>query len=100
MPAACRYYYSPHWRALRAARIELARGRCEAPGCTQRGVIVDHVVTRPYGVESPTSADRLDNLRLLCHSHDSQIRERRRGDAGSRRGVLRVGIDTDGWPLA
>jgi 5-methylcytosine-specific restriction endonuclease McrA len=92
------YYWSPDWRALRAAALRRDLGRCTAPGCAQPAVIVDHITTRPR-VPHPTPADTLDNLRSLCRAHDNQIKEQR----GKRRrtGVLAAkGCDADGWPLS
>jgi hypothetical protein len=53
-------------------------------------------------VPTPCDADRLDNLRCLCLSHDSQVKERHRGQGGTRRssGQFKLkGCDADGWPL-
>jgi hypothetical protein len=91
------YYWSPHWRELRAQALERDGGRCTAPGCGALAPIVDHIETRPR-VPYPTPADRLGNLRSLCRGHDNQIKEQR----GKRRrgGVLAAkGCGTDGWPL-
>lgn len=93
------YYYSTHWRELRAARLALDKHLCTVQGCGQYARTVDHVETRPP-VPYPCSLDRLDNLRSLCASHDSQVKELRRGQ-GERRngGEFRVkGCDTAGWP--
>jgi hypothetical protein len=57
--------------------------------------LVDHIETRPPQPE-PSAADRLDNLRSLCVSHDAQIKEHKRG-RGARPVVK--GCDVDGWPL-
>lgn len=92
------YYTSAHWRALRAACIERDRGMCTVPGCTYKGIIADHIIARPQNVSTPCLEDRLDNLRTLCRSHDSQVREvngkRKQG------GQFKVkGCDENGWPL-
>lgn len=90
------YYWSPHWRELRAEALRRDLGRCTAPGCTLAAVIVDHIDTRPRCVE-PSVADRLDNLRSLCLVHDNMVKEQR----GKRRrgGVLAAkGCGADGWP--
>ena len=95
------YYSSAHWRALRKQRLEMDDYRCCVEGCTARAVIVDHKHTRPP-VPHPCDLDRLDNLRSLCTSHDSQVKERRIGNLSSRRngGTFKVkGCDADGWPL-
>ncbi len=99
MPRANRYYESEHWRQLRRACIARAGGRCAVPGCQVPGKVVDHIVTRPP-VPYPTELDRLDNVRLLCLPHDSQIKEKRRGNPDSRRGghLLAKGCGPDGWP--
>jgi hypothetical protein len=69
------YYQSPHWKALCAAVDARDGGQCAVPGCNQRGVVHDHIETRPP-LPYPTSLDRLDNLRTLCLSHDAQVKER------------------------
>jgi hypothetical protein len=97
--ATNRYYDSAHWRALRSARLTYDGHRCTVEGCGQAATTVDHIETRPP-IPYPCPLDRLDNLRSLCSSHDSQVKELRRG-AGQRRngGVFRVkGCDADGWP--
>jgi 5-methylcytosine-specific restriction endonuclease McrA len=91
------YYNSPHWRALRAACFARDHGMCTVPGCTYSGVVADHIIARP-NVSTPCDLDRLDNLRLLCRSHDSQVREvngqRKQG------GKFKVkGCTADGLPL-
>jgi hypothetical protein len=94
------YYQSNHWKALCAAVDARDRGLCVVPGCGCRGVIHDHIETRPP-VPYPTEFDVLSNIRLLCRSHDSQVKERRRGSAVHRKqgGVFKVkGSDADGWP--
>lgn len=70
------------------------------PGCQHLGKVVDHIETRPP-VPYPTPFDVLDNVRLLCLIHDSQVKEKRRGDSNSRRGdgFTVKGCDVDGWPL-
>jgi hypothetical protein len=93
------YYSTAHWRALRQAALRRDGGNCVVPRCTARATIVDHIITRPP-VGWPTAADRLDNLRSLCATHDAQIKEQRGGQRGrGGRPVLR-GCDIDGWPLA
>ena len=91
------YYQSAHWKALRRACISRDNGRCTVPGCCKPGRVADHIETRP-DVPEPTGFDVLSNLRLLCLSHDAQVKERR----GQRKqgGAFRVkGCDADGWPL-
>jgi hypothetical protein len=90
------YYWSPHWRELRAAALERDSGRCTAPGCCAAAVIVDHIQTRPR-VPYPTSADRLGNLRSLCRMHDNQIKEQ--NGARRRGGRLAACVGADGWPI-
>jgi hypothetical protein len=95
------YYQSAHWRALRAQALKRDGYRCAVVGCTLRACVVDHIETRPP-VATPCAADRLDNLRCLCLSHDAQVKEQHRGRGSSRRsgGRFRVkGCDADGWPL-
>ena len=95
------YYQSPHWHTLRDACLARDHRRCTVVGCRSRGVVADHIVTRPP-VPYPTPQDCLENLRTLCRSHDSQVKEPRRG-GGERKqgGVFRVkGCDVDGWPLS
>jgi hypothetical protein len=92
------YYRSTHWRELRAARLSLDRNRCAVNGCGARAVVVDHVETRPASLPIPCGADRLDNLRSLCLSHDAQVKEFR----GKRKqgGAFRLkGCDANGWPI-
>ena len=93
-----KYYTTAHWKALRAAALRRDRWRCTVAGCGRQATIVDHVVTRPRQDE-PSPAERLDNLRSLCASHDAQIKEHKRGRG--RGGVPVVkGCDVDGWPVA
>lgn len=93
------FYWSALWRRLRRAALKRDGAHCPISGCIAPATIVDHIVARPRGLTVPCSADRLDNLRSLCATHDTQIKEdaagrRRRGG----RPVLR-GCDVDGWPL-
>src|SRR5258707_7037017 len=93
------YYSTKPWRALRAAALQRDRWCCTVSGCGRQATIVDHIATRPRQAE-PSSADRLENLRSLCATHDAQIKEQ--PDGPRRRGgrpILR-GCDADGWPLA
>jgi hypothetical protein len=90
------YYQSRHWQALRLERLFRDGYRCTVPGCGVRAAVVDHIETR-----SPTpiacSADRIDNLRSLCLSHDAQVKEfRGRRKQGGRFKVR--GCDAEGWP--
>jgi hypothetical protein len=57
--------------------------------------VVDHIQTRPRQDE-PSPADRLDNLRSLCATHDAQMKEHGRHRAAARL----IGVDAEGWPLA
>jgi 5-methylcytosine-specific restriction endonuclease McrA len=93
-----KYYTTAHWKALRAAALRRDRWRCTVAGCGRQATIVDHVVTRPRQDE-PSPAERLDNLRSLCATHDAQIKEHRNGQSG-RSGRPRTGCDADGWSLA
>lgn len=65
------YYLSTGWRALRAAALDRDGYRCASPGCPDRAVVVDHIVSRRDG-----GTDTLDNLRCLCRTHDSRLKER------------------------
>jgi hypothetical protein len=92
-----RYYQSSHWKTLRAQCIARDEGRCVVKGCTETGVVADHIRTRPPAPNA-CYADRLDNLRTLCLTHDAQVKEfkgvRKQG------GEFRVkGCDAQGWPL-
>lgn len=62
---ADRFYSSPEWIALRDRVRREAGGRCQVPGCTNRGGIVDHIA------EIRDGGARLDrsNLMLVCHEH-------------------------------
>jgi hypothetical protein len=92
------YYFSEHWRSLRAERLQLDGYRCVVPGCKARAVIVDHIETRPQGLPIPCALDRLANLRSLCSSHDSQIKEFR--GVRKQSGTFRVkGCDAEGRSL-
>ena len=93
------YYWTRHWRELRAAALARDHWRCTVTGCHQPARVVDHIKTRPRQT-APSAEDRLDNLRSLCATHDAQIKEQRHG--GRRRGGRPVvrGCDVDGWPLA
>jgi hypothetical protein len=83
---------------LRAAALRRDQYRCTVKGCRARATHVDHIVTRPRQT-APSAADRLDNLRSLCATHDAQIKEHH-GVRG-RGGVPAVkGCDTQGWPFA
>jgi 5-methylcytosine-specific restriction endonuclease McrA len=90
------YYSTPHWKALRATALRRDRWKCTITGCRRQAAIVDHIETRPRS-PNPTPADRLDNLRSLCATHDGQMKEQRRGGRGPAR---LIGCDLDGWPLA
>jgi hypothetical protein len=95
------YYRSAHWRALRHEALVRDRFSCTVPGCGKRYRTVDHVVTR-RPVAYPTSADVINNLRTLCSFHDTQVKERKRGDSASRQndGTFTVkGCDENGLPF-
>lgn len=88
------YYTTPEWYALRAKVIRRSKGRCEVPGCCERGLVVDHIVSRRQG-----GADHESNLRHLCRSHDNQAKEDATGKRRSG-GVFTVpGCDSTGRPL-
>ena len=95
------YYRSPHWRTLRRACLLRDGFSCTVPGCGREGRVADHIEARPPSAQ-PTAADRLDNLRTLCLSHDAQVKEQRRGQSYSRKqgGSFKLrGSDAEGWPL-
>jgi hypothetical protein len=95
------YYQSAHWRELRQARLRMDRYQCVVVGCPVGARFVDHIEPRPANCTVPCALDRIDNLRSLCTSHDSQVKEIRRGHPERRMGgVFRVkGCDIDGWPF-
>jgi 5-methylcytosine-specific restriction protein A len=96
------YYNSPHWLDLRRAALRRAKYRCEVPGCrrpaTEGRLYVDHIEARPYSIE-PTSADRLDNLRVLCGQCDASVRQTRTGERRNAGQLAPKGCDTSGLPL-
>ncbi|MFC0411072.1 HNH endonuclease [Roseomonas elaeocarpi] len=88
------FYVSPEWLALRKQALQRDRNTCVVPGCGQRAVVVDHIVSRRRG-----GADSLTNLRSLCRTHDNQVKEQ---PGGTRKGggQMRVqGCDPSGRPL-
>jgi hypothetical protein len=96
--AAHGYYSTAHWLGLRAEALARDGYHCTIAGCIRPATIVDHIETRPR-CSWPTPADRLDNLRSLCATHDGEMKERR-GRAGSIRGqARRRAVGADGWPL-
>ena len=93
-----RYYRSKHWRTLQAACVALYGGRCAVQGCTEPGVVADHIQTRP-NTPYANERDVLENLRLLCRSHDAQVKERSGGHR-RRDGKFTVkGCDAEGRSL-
>lgn len=91
------YYRTTHWRALRRACLERDHYCCVVQGCREPARVADHIETRPP-VSTPCEADRLDNLRSLCCSHDAQVKEYR----GKRKqgGTFKVkGCDSTGQSL-
>ena len=84
------YYSAPHWRRLRSAALtrEVIASRWPAAAVGPRG---PHRVTRPRQPKlSP--ADRLDNLRSLCATHDAQIKNAR---SYRRSRVMALATSTD-----
>lgn len=69
------YYNSTDWTALRKACLDRDRYRCQAPGCTQKACVADHIVSRANGGQ-----DVLSNLRSLCRVHDNRIKENHLGE--------------------
>ncbi len=72
------FYLSTDWKTKRARIIERDHGMCQIEGCTSRGFIVDHIVSRRNG-----GSDDDSNLRLVCRLHDNRFKE---DAAGVRRG--------------
>jgi 5-methylcytosine-specific restriction enzyme A len=60
--SAARGYGRP-WRKVRNAYLT-AHPYCEAPGCTELGVAVDHKLSRKRG-----GSDDESNLQSLCRHH-------------------------------
>lgn len=85
------YYSSPGWRRLCAQVAKRSGGKCEAPGCKSRAVVVDHIIGRRVG-----GADALPNLRHLCRSHDNAVKEDATGKR--RSGGILAGVDAHGMP--
>jgi 5-methylcytosine-specific restriction endonuclease McrA len=80
------------WLRLRAAALARDGYRCTAPGCGERAVTVDHIVSRRRG-----GPDVLGNVRSLCRAHDNQVKEA--ADGRRRSGGLFRGCDATGAPL-
>lgn len=90
-----RYYRTKEWIKLRSHVLKRDGYRCAVPGCGTRASCVDHILSREAG-----GRDEPGNLRSLCHLHDRQVKELRRGSAERSRGGTFVGIcDKDGMPL-
>jgi hypothetical protein len=95
------FYRSRFWRKLRRAALERDHWRCTIAGCIEPATVADHIVARPRGLTEPCPADRLENLRSLCETHDKQIKEaprqarprRSRGHQRLRRRRLALGED-------
>lgn len=95
-----KYYYTPHWAALKRACHERDGWRCTVPGCqtaTYR-LTCDHIRTRP-NVDYPTAADVLANLRTLCGNHDRQVKELASGLRRQGGKLIVKGCDATGRPL-
>ena len=92
------FYNTPAWRALRVRRLQIDGYRCQAPGCNKPATHVDHIETRP-AVDCLTAADRVDNLRSLCATHDAQVKETPTGRRRNGGRFVARGVDADGWPL-
>ncbi len=91
------FYRSRFWLSLRAQRLKLDKHRCAVPGCPDRATHVDHIETRPRSAE-PTPADRIENLRSLCATHDGQAKEMRDGRRRNAGQFTVKGCDAAGWP--
>lgn len=94
------FYRSAFWRKLRAQRLAIDHHRCTVKGCQERAIFVDHIQTRPP-VPHPTPLDAIANTRSLCASHDSQVKERRRGQPERQNGgqFTVKGCDPEGRPI-
>lgn len=87
------YYRTRAWEELRRVALKRDRYTCVVPGCGQRAIAVDHIVSRKDG-----GPDVISNMRSLCRRHDNQIKE---GPDGKRKsgGKLRaIGCDAQGRP--
>jgi 5-methylcytosine-specific restriction endonuclease McrA len=93
------FYRSRFWRKLRREALERDKYRCTIPACIEPATVADHIVARPRHLTEPCPADRLENLRSLCGTHDKQIKEAPSGKRGRRGRAVIKGCDADGWPL-
>jgi 5-methylcytosine-specific restriction enzyme A len=75
------FYTSAAWIEMRDRVRREARGRCQRPGCTNPGRIVDHIVELRDG-GAPLARS---NLELLCQSHHTA----KTADARARRAGIR-----------
>jgi 5-methylcytosine-specific restriction endonuclease McrA len=88
------FYLSAFWRELRKRALERDRYRCTVSGCpSTHRLTVDHIIGRKDG-----GADDITNLRTLCASHASSIRESSTRTRGNDGALLLRGCDADGWP--
>lgn len=62
---ADRFYSSAAWVQLRDRVRREAGGMCQVPGCTQRGVIVDHI----HEIKDGGAKLERSNCVLLCAAH-------------------------------
>src|SRR3979409_2439929 len=88
------FYKSATWARLRAAVVKRSHGRCEVPGCTERGIVVDHIVSR-----NRSGPDAVSNNRHLCRDHDNQIKDDASGKRRSGGRLIVKGCGPDGTPL-
>ena len=72
------FYGSTDWKTLRLRVLQRDRYRCFMPGCTERAIIADHIVSRRNG-----GSDGMSNLRSCCRTHDNRFKE---DASGVRRG--------------
>ena len=75
------FYSSAEWIALRDQVRREAKWMCQAPGCTRRGHIVDHIVEIKDG---GAPLDR-GNLRNLCSPHHGEKTARERAKRMAQR---------------
>ena len=75
------FYSSPQWIALRDRVRREAGGRCQVPGCTRRGAVVDHIVELKDG---GAPLDR-KNIWLTCHADHNRKTTAERAKRTARR---------------
>lgn len=74
------FYWSPAWKALRAARLALDRRlcrSCERNGATAEATEVDHVLPRAARPDLELALNNLESLCKSCHSRKTMGEQRR-----------------------